>query len=311
MSHCTRISREELNIFSALRRATPAEALLSTTLSLGNPWEVATAVAVRHEQLEWLPTAGTVPCDLHALGLGEPNERFCTKVAGLPYRPRYAKWPIYVDGTPYLFLCQFNFSESRDLFGSLPGDVLLVFSRTGIPQTETAAEMYFEWQSLGLSDLPTTSDVPRFDWEWFCGYGRPCRTFDFVDVKTVVAEFERRLVSCSDWQDTIPAYTWNAARFLGLKIGGLPCWQADSPSDALWGNGFFPDQDSNLSLTYLGGLGTIGPKEDIKMPWLNIEFPIPFSEVVYPSQFLNFYDGFYVHLFLDLNDEVRWALEFP
>ena len=167
---------------------------------------------------------------------------------------------------------------SRDLFGSLRGDVLLVFSRTGIPQTETAAEMYFEWQSPGLSDLPTTSDVPRFDWEWFCGYGRPCRTFDFVDVKTVVAEFERRLVSCSDWQDTIPTYTWNAARLAGFEDWWVALLAGESPQDAggPGGIGFFPRQDSNLSLTYLGGLGTIGPKEDIKMPWLNIEFPIPF-----------------------------------
>ncbi|MEM6673876.1 MAG: DUF1963 domain-containing protein [Planctomycetota bacterium] len=73
-----------------------------------------------------LEYGAAVPCDLIFWGRGSgPNPRM-TRIGGTPWLPKGAAWP-HLDGVPLGFLCQFNFEDSRDLVGDLPGDVLLVF----------------------------------------------------------------------------------------------------------------------------------------------------------------------------------------
>lgn len=97
-----------------------------------------------------------VPTDVFVMAEGEPIDRHITKIGGKPYRAARQPWPTMKNGEPYAFVAQLNFSESRDLVGKLPGDVVLVF--TGVDRGHfDFEEFYFEWQNLGLEDL-TDSD---------------------------------------------------------------------------------------------------------------------------------------------------------
>lgn len=73
------------------------------------------------------PHIETVPVDYFVLGLGESSNRAATKIGGVPYLPKCADWP-HESGEPIQFYFQVNFSDSRDLVGKLPGDILLVFA---------------------------------------------------------------------------------------------------------------------------------------------------------------------------------------
>ncbi|MEZ6144810.1 MAG: hypothetical protein R3B91_05105 [Planctomycetaceae bacterium] len=74
-----------------------------------------------------------------------------TKIGGIPYRP--AGKPLSNSkGEPLTFVAQYCFSESTDLVGALPGDVL-VFTSFGVHGRDRSEPLlHFEWYQLGLSD---------------------------------------------------------------------------------------------------------------------------------------------------------------
>jgi hypothetical protein len=88
---------------------------------------------------------------------GEPPDRHATKIGGLPYRPASAPWPRLPGNIPLVFLAQFNFCDSQDLTGKLPGDVLLVFTE----EPWSPGYLHFEWQPLGMGDLVEPTSVPE------------------------------------------------------------------------------------------------------------------------------------------------------
>ena len=60
------------------------------------------------DQYDW---GKPVPSDLFVMAEGEPENRFATKIGGLPYRLASTPWPVSKNGKPLFFLAQFNFSE--------------------------------------------------------------------------------------------------------------------------------------------------------------------------------------------------------
>src|SRR5205823_5036132 len=70
-----------------------------------------------------------VPNDIFIFAHGEPKRRDVTKIGGLPYRPAHLPWPKTTESGPMTFLAQYRFTESTDIVGQLPGDILLVFCR--------------------------------------------------------------------------------------------------------------------------------------------------------------------------------------
>ena len=46
----------------------------------------------------------SVPTDVFVLGRGEPADPYCTKVGGLPARPRDLDWPYTDEEVPFLFV---------------------------------------------------------------------------------------------------------------------------------------------------------------------------------------------------------------
>lgn len=99
-------------------------------------------------------TLDPVESDVFVLGYGEGPGRCITKIGGLPYMRKDCPWPISKEtGRPLSFICQFRFSESVDIVGELPGDVLLVFCyKLGYP------EWYFMWCKLGIDERDLRSE---------------------------------------------------------------------------------------------------------------------------------------------------------
>jgi hypothetical protein len=148
-------------------------------------------------------SAGGQFTDQLTFAAGEPPDRFATKIGGLPYRPASAPWPLGRDGKPLKFLAQFCFADLKDLVGSLPGDVLLVFTvddAAFYADADGDWTYHFEWYPLGLKGL--VSEVPVSGWKLL-----PC-----------YAELER-----------LPE---EPAGIEGPKIGGEPCWIQMEPEIA-------------------------------------------------------------------------------
>jgi hypothetical protein len=97
---------------------------------------------------------------------GEPAERSVTKVGGLPYRAAGVPWPLTDAGQPMTFLAQFCFAESRDLFGKLPGEILLIFAegREAYLPNPYDSSLRFERYPLGLGNLIRAQEIPVVDW---------------------------------------------------------------------------------------------------------------------------------------------------
>ena len=202
--------------------------------ALCSPWTVATACAARIDQLRLRPGEIVVPCDLHVMGKGPAPDRTSSRVGGLPYRPIALDWPHHVDGVPYRFFCQFDFSKSRDLFSGLPGDILLVFTRDETLVDNVSDHLRFEWHPIdSATKLVEQGDIPKYEWWNFIGYGFPCRTFDFLDENAAQSAYYE-LLGDSSIVDSTPDQS--PGRFVGFKIGGLPSLWGQDPLDLRWGN---------------------------------------------------------------------------
>jgi Domain of unknown function (DUF1963) len=116
------------------------------------------AVETLRDRLD-LRKGQALPTDVFVFGKGEAPRRDGTKVSGLPYWPVGRAWPNDSEGVPYRFLAQFNFADSHDLVGDLPGEVLLVF--VGEEGADWCAvdppAVHFEWLPLGLEPVASVS----------------------------------------------------------------------------------------------------------------------------------------------------------
>jgi len=148
--------------------------------------------------------------DVFVFGHGVPKDRHVTKISGLPYWPKARAWPAAADDSPYQFLAQFCFLDSRDLVGKIPGDLLLLF----VPQGEEdwlweLDRVRFEWLTVG--DEPLIGSLPK-EIEPYCRsewYGVLHRTHDYPGM----AEQARKL--SVDQPYNLPILN-------GTKIGGIP-----------------------------------------------------------------------------------------
>ncbi len=95
--------------------------------------------------------------DVFVMSLGEPSNRWNTKIGGLPYRRRSMPWPTNASGKPLTFIAQFDFSDSRDIVGSIPEDILLIF---GDNEQSFLEPTYFEWTGRHNDELIPALEVP-------------------------------------------------------------------------------------------------------------------------------------------------------
>ena len=127
----------------------------------------------------------SLPVDVFVMAQGEPENRYATKIAGLPYRPANLGWPLDEAGAPLLFLAQFSFLDSRDIVPDLPNELLLIF-------VGNDGSLRFEWQPLGLEELTDGSDAPPQEVPTLPCYGYIFRTESFPDVPFLVDDLTVR-----------------------------------------------------------------------------------------------------------------------
>ncbi len=124
------------------------------------------------------------PVDVFVFGKGEPDDPSCTKVGGRPFWPKGRDWPTKSDGSPMLFLAQFNFLDSKDIFDmELPGDVLTLVVDSKEDWLWDGEGLYGYWLPSGIEPdnaiavpsaidpagpffgvIHRTADYPDVDW---------------------------------------------------------------------------------------------------------------------------------------------------
>jgi hypothetical protein len=129
------------------------------------------------DQFDW---GEAVPMDVFVMADGEPENRWVTKIGGLPYRPAGLEWPTTSDGSPSFFLAQFDFTDSCDIVGDLPGDLLLVFADD---PDGAVKPCHFEWHALEEENLITAAEIPKHRFSFAPCYGHIHRTENFPHAK--------------------------------------------------------------------------------------------------------------------------------
>ncbi len=148
----------------------------------------------------------TVPTDVFVFAKGEPSRREVTKVGGLPYWPAGKPWPLRRNGQPMSFIGQFNFTDSLDLVGHLPGDVLLLF----LADEGVWPPIHHVWAKVTEQPLITPAAMPKTAFEFLPCYGAIHRSVDYPEL-AVDDELEGKVYQ-----------HWNVTVWEGTKIGGVP-----------------------------------------------------------------------------------------
>ena len=184
---------------------------LSISPSVVGPVDAARAVIARRLLSTSITLGANRPTDIFILSVGEPPLRFCTKIGGLPSLEREIKWPTDSHGEPLPFLAQFNFSDSMDLTGQLPGKMLFIFG-----DLDARRGLSLVWSPLACSDsaefCPELPDAPVFPSLW----GSRWRTFNYPDVIAPnLGDFDN-FTACDG---TTVRNGFFAISLLGLQIG--------------------------------------------------------------------------------------------
>lgn len=173
------------------------------------PRDACSLVRLRQLVREHISFGHAVPADVFLLGTGEAPSREWTKIGGLPFWPRDRPWPHGDTQKPLPFLAQFNFRDSLDIVGQLPGDLLVLFGDKDHPATIVA-----KWQSssyngclIGRDDMPIEPVTARF-------YGTRWRTESYPDATwpaDLILEDGSRVLE-----------PWLVCEILGMQIGPSP-----------------------------------------------------------------------------------------
>lgn len=273
--------------------------------NISSPYELAILEQIRRLVGRDENLGPSIPADVFLFALGEPQRRDATKVGGLPYRPADLPWPMRPDGDPYTFVAQFNFLQSRDLVGRLPGEMLLVFHGD---HEAPCDDFQFEWYPPGILDLIEPADVPPAGWKFVTCYGVRCRTHDFPYGSRAC---ERRLKYVSSL-DILPA----------TKIGGLPDtflsepfrWLMPDPqgrewtdAEMVWPIPDWPKPIDGKHGRFLCSLASICPKGGVPYPWVNRPQPIsPLTDSRDDTQSLIWYDMGTAYFYLAPDGEMFW-----
>ncbi len=242
------------------------------------PDGIAILELLRDEVLEGMNIEhiGTTPVDVFIFSLGEPERRDITKVGGLPYWPREAQWPNSTDGKPMTFCCQINFTDSKDLVGELPGDILLVFANTEY-EGMCIDDLSFQWMNMGMMDLVMQADIPNNGGSFTPCYGSIYRTVDY-NRESFSSEISSRLFDIE-----------------GIKIGGIPRWVDNCPMQ-------IPGRFLCMMITQ----GLIFYR---KYPWMNVPGPIETMEEMGSYNLLNWGWNGNLYIYIDDHGDINWKIQ--
>jgi hypothetical protein len=240
-----------------------------------------------------------VPTDRVLFGIGRSPAPYLTKVGGKPFRGK-RPWPRGSDGRPLAFLMQLNFTDSRDLVGELPGEVLSVFAQKPMdvgPSRSVdlfSGDLTFEWQQTASAEL-VPHLPPDLDFELPEVWGQLVRDSDIGRFSDEAAHLSHLLLGESR------LYEWEQQRILRsvfrhprTKIGGHPYWY--NPE-----NNVAPGQ-------FLAAFGGVQPVSDHLWPWVNHRQPLSLHESVSDPGALHIADGGIINFFFD-GRQVKYAID--
>jgi hypothetical protein len=197
------------------------------------------------------------------------------------------------------FLAQFNFTGSRDLFDTLPGDVLLIFSEDDdICSDDPQEKIRFEWYPADLQEELISADaIVETDWKIGACYGVRHRTCDYS-----AADAPERLAKVLSPTDVKTRGALGAAEgidiLIGTKIGGLPFSGRRGKEASPW--------NGRLLCT----VSSVWEARDIPYPWVNQEAIVPlFSDPLY-DPLLEIRAGFAMEFFLEPDGKIKWWIQF-
>ena len=268
------------------------------------PADIAHVVQLRSKALVGTSDLAAVPCDIFVFAQGEPMRRDVTKVNGVPYRPAALPWPVTVDGEPMTFLAQFRFTESADLTGKLPGDILLVFISDDdlYPFDQPQETLRFEWYPLGLDALVSADQCPPPRWRFAHCYGFRYRTVDYTDPRAEPL-FMRVIPSEARRSTPDDLLVRPLCRLDGMKIGGAPLWFDGETSTT------GPDWET-ISGRFLCSLASIEPELDEPYSWVNHPEAIGFDERTFKDDMLLFcLNAFILNFFIDEDGHITWGMQ--
>lgn len=248
-------------------------------MPITSPCHVCNNEQLRREMQDQFIWGPSVPVDIFVMAEGEPADRYVTKVGGLPYRPAGAAWPKSRDDKPMFFVAQLNFSDSKDITGDLPGDVLLVFVN------ESFDYVIFEWRQLGIDDLVLAEEIPTPTEYLDPCYGHIFRTVSYPQATCKASEYP--LCRGKD----VWSHYW-LPQYQAMQIGSAP---------------YFIQEDIQLPGKLLCTISSIGPDRHQRFPWINHPEPLlPEDEWSIDSNHLMIGDTGCVYISIDDNNQLHW-----
>jgi hypothetical protein len=147
-------------------------------------------------------------------------------------------------------IAQFNFTNSRDLVGELPGDLLLIF---GDDFDGPIEPLHFEWQNLGLSNL--VSEMPADIMPVSPCFGNRCRTVSYPHAtQAPPGADDPRCNGEAVW------HSYWIPRYQATQIGRAPF--------------FIQDGDDDLPGSPLCMIASVQPDPHQPYPWVNHPEPL-------------------------------------
>lgn len=280
----------------------PLDRWTKVGFAICGPGDVVRLERCRKMAQEKFKPGRTLATDVFVFAIGKAPRRDLTMVGGVPYRPANEPWPMSIGGEPMVFLAQYRFTESKDVVGDVPGDMLLVFAESRrLHATQPQHFLHFEWHPSGIDGLIAARDVPTptrsWEWDFVHCYGQRYRTVDYWRI--VPLELLEAIV-CPEFVTT-PPYIQDAeslSRIRGMKIGGLSAVSYDGSGKR---------RRADVPGRFLCSLSTIAPALRTPHPWLNHPDPIP--NIGSPGDdCLEFLDGFILNLYLQDSGEIRWVM---
>lgn len=243
------------------------------------------------------------PTDLFVFARGEPERREITKIGGVPYWPAGREWPRSSAGTPMTFIAQFNFADSLDIVGQLPGDLLVIFgalrwySRDELKQVNMEwlttddrwpvpadSEFRFEWLPLDRADLIRPEHTPATDWPIMPCHGQIYRAYDYDADRAGDGQLD----------DVASEILETFAVLSATKIGGIPAVVQGDPRDMLPGR-------------YLCSIADVAPDRGQPYPYVNVPQPLGLPPGPEDTA-LSWGDCGVMHIFID-GDQLHWVIE--
>jgi hypothetical protein len=251
------------------------------------PHEICNNEQLRQEmrdQFDWGPA---VPVDVFVMADGEPADGFATKIGGLPYWPADYDWPTGLNGDPLLFLAQFNFGDSQDLVGTLPGDLLLIFAEDSDGKFEP---LHFHWQELEVASLIRRQDVPYHRCSFAPCYGHVFRSVSYPTAQLAASAVTQKYPKCRGKDvrsyDHLPQYH-------ATQIGEAPF--------------LIQRGDDDLPGRMLCTLSSVNPNTHIPYPFINHPEPLAPKDRFVRPEYLMMGDVGCVYVSIDESGDLYWG----